>query len=138
MSRDTSPRQILFDPTPEIFATDSGGGFVFPLLNGSEEWIETAPYDEARFIFSLWTPAANAVIDLDRVYAELRGAFNPEEERWIRLEQLVPIVPPYGGDSFDGWLELPVLGARCSFALYGSGFEPRTRLQIRASIYMVP
>jgi hypothetical protein len=138
MNRDTSPRQILFDSTPEIFATDSGGGFFFPLLKSSEGWIETASYDEARFIFSLWTPAANSTIDLDRAYAELRGSFDPEEEHWIKLAELEPVVPPYGaGDSFDGWLVLPVLAARSSFALFGSGFEPRVRLQIRASAYFV-
>lgn len=138
MSRETTPRQILFDSTPEIFATDSGGAFVFPLLRSSDGWLETASYDEARFVFSIWTPAAKSTIDLDRAYAELRGSFDPQEEHWIKLAELEPIVPPYGGgDSFDGWLVLPVLAARCSFALFGSGFEARTRLQIRASAYFV-
>ena len=138
MSRETTPRQILFDSTPEIFATDSGGAFVFPLLQSSDGWIETASYDEARFVFSIWTPAAKSTIDLDRAYAELRGSFDPQDEHWIKLAELEPIVPPYGGgDSFDGWLVLPVLAARCSFALFGSGFEARTRLQIRASAYFV-
>ena len=48
------------------------------------------------------------------------------------------MVPPYApGDTFDGWIVLPVLGARSAFSLFGSGFEPRTRLQIRASAYLV-
>jgi len=48
------------------------------------------------------------------------------------------VVPPYaGGDSFDGWIVLPVLGASSAFLLVGSGFEPRARLQIRASAYFV-
>ena len=138
MSRDTPPRQILFAPTPEIFATDSTGSFIFPLLNGSEATIETASYDEARFVFSLWTPSANTTIDLDRAYAELRGSFDPEEEHWVKLAEVEPVVPPYaGGDSFDGWIVLPVLAAHSAFALFGSGFEPRSRVQIRASAYFV-
>ena len=32
---------------------------------------------------------------------------------------------------------LPVLSARSSFALFGSGFEPRSRVQIRAGAYLV-
>jgi hypothetical protein len=48
------------------------------------------------------------------------------------------VVAPYGsGDTFDGWIVLPVLGGRSAFALVGSGFEPRTRLQVRASAYFV-
>ncbi|MEE8522520.1 MAG: hypothetical protein V3T72_01210 [Thermoanaerobaculia bacterium] len=138
MSRETPPRQILFDPTPEIFATDSSGSFMFPLLRQSEALIETGFYDEARFVFSLWTPSANTNIDLDRAYAELRGSFDPEDEHWVKLAEIEPVVPPYGaGDSFDGWIVLPVLAARSTFALFGSGFGPRTRLQIRASVYFV-
>ena len=138
MSRDTPPLQILFAPTPEIFATDSTGSFMFPLLNGSEATVKTASYDEARFVFSLWTPSANTTIDLDRAYAELRGSFDPEEERWVKLAEVEPVVPPYaGGDSFDGWIVLPVLAAHSAFALFGSGFEPRSRIQIRASAYFV-
>lgn len=135
----TPPRQIRFDPTPEIFATDSSGAFMFPLLQDSEQLIETASFDESRFVFSLWTPATNSTIDLDRAYTELRGSFDPEEEHWVKLAEIEPVVPPYGGGgSFDGWLVLPVLAARSSFALFGSGFEGRTRVQIRASVYLVP
>jgi len=52
--------------------------------------------------------------------------------------EIEPVVPPYaGGESFDGWIVLPVLGASSAFAVVGSGFEPRARLQIRASAYFV-
>lgn len=138
MSRDTAPLQILFEPTPEIFATESSGAFHFPLADRGKDLIETASFDEVRFVFSLWHPSTKHTIDLDRAYAELRGSFDPEEEHWIKLAEIEPVVPPYGaGDSFDGWIVLPVLATRCSFALFGSGFEPRSRLQIRASAYFV-
>ena len=138
MNRSPAPRHILFDPTPEIFATDAGGAFLFPLLAASEPAIPTDEYDEARFVVSVWHPSSQKSIDLDKAYAELRGSFDPDEERWIKLAEIEPIVPPYGaGDSFDGWLVLPVLAARSTFALFGSGFEPRSRLQIRVSGYFV-
>ena len=138
MSSDVHPRQFIFDATPEIFATDSNGAFMFPLLSKTEPLLETVSYDEARFVFSLWSPSSNGTIDLDRAYAELRGSFDPDEEHWVKLAEIEPVVPPYGtGDSFDGWIVLPVLAARSAFALFGSGFEPRTRLQIRASAYFV-
>lgn len=138
MSRDTPPRQILFDPTAEIFATDNSGSFQFRLLDGGEPIIETASFDEVRFVFSLWHPSAKNSIDLDRAYAELRASFDSEEEHWIKLAEIEPVVPPYGGgDSFDGWIVLPVLASKCSFALFGSGFEGRSRLQIRGSAYFV-
>ncbi len=138
MSRDIQPRQIIFDPTPEIFATDSAGMFQFQLLDDSQAYADTATYDEARFVFSLWSPSSKSTIDLDRSYAELRGSFNPHDEHWIKLAEIEPVVPPYApGDSFDGWIVLPILGAQSAFTLFGSGFEPRTRLQIRASAYLV-
>ncbi len=138
MSRDTQPRQIIFDPTPEIFATDSSGAFHFPLLDKAEAFLETDLYDEARFVFSLWSPSSKSTIDLDRAYAELRGLFDPNEAHWVKLAEIEPVVPPYApGDSFDGWIVLPILAAKSAYALYGSGFEPRKRLQIRASIYLV-
>ena len=133
-----APLDLIFDPTPEIFATDSSGAFMFPLLDRSRGVLSTASYDEARFVFSLWSPSSKNTIDLDRAYAELRGSFDPEEEHWVKLAEIEPVVPPYGaGDSFDGWIVLPVLAAQSAFALFGSGFEPRTRLQIRASAYFV-
>ncbi|MEM7352156.1 MAG: hypothetical protein AAF657_15250 [Acidobacteriota bacterium] len=138
MSRDTQPRQVIFDPTPEIFATDSSGAFNFPLLDGGEAFVETAIYDEARFVFSLWSPSSKSTIDLDRSYAELRGSFDPNDEHWVKLAEIEPVVPPYApGDSFDGWIVLPILAEKSAFALFGSGFEPRSRLQIRASVYLV-
>ena len=138
MNRDIQPRQIIFDPTPEIFATDSAGAFHFPLLDQSQVIVDTAAYDEARFVFSLWNPSSKRTIDLDRAYAELRGSFDPNEEHWIKLAEIEPVVPPYApGDSFDGWIVLPILAEHSSFSLFGSGFEPRTRLQIRASAYLV-
>jgi hypothetical protein len=33
---------------------------------------------------------------------------------------------------------LPVLGIACAYALAGSGFDPRSRLQVRATAYLVP
>ena len=139
MSRDIRPRQILFDPTAEIFATDSGGGFFFALNVGGENWLDTTEYDEIRFTVSLWSPANNTFLDLDRCYAELRITFDPEEQHWMKLAEFEPMVPPYAtGDSFDGWVAVPVLGERCGFSLAGSGFDPRIRLQIRATAYLVP
>ncbi len=138
MSRDTQPRQIIFDPTPEIFATDSAGSFHFPLLDGSKAFVDTSAYDEARFVFSLWNPSSKSTIDLDRTYAELQGSFDRNEQHWVKLAEIEPVVPPYApGDSFDGWIVLPILAAESAFSLYGSGFEPRKRLQIRASAYLV-
>ena len=47
------------------------------------------------------------------------------------------MVPPYApGDSFDGWIVLPILATQSAFMLFGSGFEPRSRIQIRASAYL--
>ncbi len=138
MSRDNQPRQIIFDPTPEIFATDSAGFFHFPLLDNTQAYVDTTGHDETRFVFSLWSPSSKSTIDLDRSYAELRGSFDPNDEHWIKLAEIEPVVPPYApGDSFDGWIVLPTLGSQSAFSLFGSGFEPRTRLQVRASVYLV-
>jgi len=139
MSRQTPARHILFQPTAEIFATDTAGSFAFPLVgDDSDGPIETAPYDEIRLVFSVWHPSSRRAIDLDRAYAELRGAFEHEESHWIKLAEIEPVVPPYGaGDRFDGWIVLPILGAQSAFMLFGSGFEPRARIQIRASAYLV-
>jgi hypothetical protein len=137
-SESTTPSNILFDPTPEIFATDTGGAFLFPLVRGEEIEFDTLAYDEIRFVFSIWYPSGKHLIDFDRAYCELRGSFDPEEEHWVKLAEIEPLVPPYGaGDSFDCWLMLPVLSARGRFQVAGSGFEPRTRLQIRSSAYLV-
>lgn len=134
----TPPKFLLFDPTPEIFATDANGAFSYPLVVGGRGFLETSVYDEARFVVSLWHPSSQRTIDLDRAYVELRASFDPEEEHWIKLAEVEPVVPPYaGGESFDGWVVLPVMAAASSFALVGSGLEPRARLQIRASTYLV-
>ena len=138
MNRETPPLQVQFDPPAEIFATDNGGRFQFPLLVGGRERIDTRSFDEARFVVSLWYPAGGRSIDLDRAYVELCCSFDPAEEHWIKLAEIEPVVPPYNsGDSFDGWIVLPVLGAHTALRLFGSGFEARARLQLRASAYLV-
>ncbi|HSM13574.1 MAG TPA: hypothetical protein VLA66_05855 [Thermoanaerobaculia bacterium] len=136
--RESRTLQLLFDPSPEIFATDSAGGFLWPLLVRGDGWVETEAFDEVRFVFSVWHPSGNKVIDLDRAYIELQAAFDPEEDHWVKLAEIEPVVAPYGsGETFDGWIVLPVLGARTAYALIGAGFEPRSRLQIRAGGYFV-
>jgi hypothetical protein len=138
MSASTPPRHIVFDPTPEIYATDTAGSFSYPLLVAGTAFVATHLYDEVRFVFSIWHPSGQRTIDLDRAYVELRSSFDPEEEHWTKIAEIEPVVPPYaGGDSFDGWIVLPVLAASSAFALVGSGFEPRARLQIRATAYFV-
>lgn len=130
--------RVTFEPTPEIFATDAGGAFAFPLLVDGERFLDTGSYDECRLIFSVWHPSEKRSIDLDRAYVELRGAFEPEDDRWTRIAEIEPVVPPYGSDSFDGWIVLPVLATSTAFALFGAGFEPRSRIQVRGSAYFVP
>ena len=120
--------QVVFDPTPEIYATDSGGSFSFPLLVGGRAEVDTAEFDEARFLFSIWHPSSRRGIDLDRAYVE------PQTES----PNLFAVMPAYaGGESFDGWIVLPVMARASAFGLYGSGFEPRTRIQVRAYGYFV-
>jgi hypothetical protein len=137
-STSTPPRQVVFDVTPEIFATDTSGSFSFPLLVQGTGFLPTSSFDEVRFVVSLWHPSGQRTIDLDRAYVELRACFDPEEEHWTKIAEIEPVVPPYAGsDSFDGWIVLPVLGSASAFTLFGSGFEPRARLQIRASAYFV-
>lgn len=132
------PLQIHFDHTTEIYATDSAGSFFFPLVTSAGRSIETGPYDEVRFVVSVWHPSGGRTIDLDRAYVELRASFDPEEDHWTKIAEIEPVVPPYAGsESFDGWIVLPILASVSSFALYGSGFDPRARLQIRASAYFV-
>ena len=132
------PLQVVFDPTPEIFATDSGGSFLFPLLVNNRAQVETTEYDEARFLFSIWHPSSRRTIDLDKAYVELRARIDTREDHWLKLAEIEPVVPAYGGgESFDGWIVLPVMARGAAFALFGSGFEPRTRLQVRAYGYFV-
>lgn len=137
MTATARPRQLLFDPPPEIFATDAAGSFLHVLTVDGEAFLDTQEYDESRFVFSIWHPSEKRSIDLERGYVELRVAFDGSEH-WTRIAEVEPVVPPYAaGDSFDGWLVLPVLGSRTAYALMGSGLEPRARLQLRASAYFV-
>lgn len=138
MNSQTPPLHVAFDPTPEIFATDNNGSFSFLLLAKDRAHIETALYDEVRFVISLWHPSEKKLIDLDRAYVELRASFDADEDHWTKLAEVEPVVSPYNsGGSFDGWIVLPVLASTTAFKLYGRGFEPRTRLQLRASAYFV-
>jgi hypothetical protein len=137
-ARETRTLQLLFDPTPEIHATDSAGNFVWPLTVDADGWIETEPFDEVRLVFSVWHPSGNKVIDLDRAYVELRARLDTREDHWMKLAEIEPVVPAYaGGESFDGWIVLPVMARGSAFGLFGSGFEPRTRIQVRAYGYFV-
>lgn len=132
------PLQITFDVTPEIFATDSRGDFSFPLQVNGDAQVATGQYDEARLLVSLWHPSTQRSIDLDRAYVEVRGCFDKIEQHWVRLAEIEPVVPPYNsGETFDGWVVLPVFASESSFALTGGGFQPRVRLQIRANLYLV-
>lgn len=132
------PLEIAYDPTPEIFATDTAGAFSFPLVRGEDHYFETQGYDEMRLTFSLWHPSNQRVIDLDRAYVELRASFDPEAEHHLKIAEMEPVVPAYGGgESFDGWVVLPVLAGRSAFTLVGHGFESRARLQVRARAYLV-
>lgn len=138
MQSNVPPRQVLFDRTPEIFATDSSGNFAFPLTLDGESQLSTGQYDEARLLVSLWHPGNGRHIDLDRAYVEVRTCFDAAEDHWIRLAEIEPVVPPYNpGETFDGWVVLPVMATETAFTLAGGGFQPRARLQVRASIYLV-
>ena len=138
MSRTGEARQTVFAATPEIFATGSDGRFSFPLIHEGENWLETAGFDEVRFVFTMWHPSSSRVIDLDRTYVELQGQLDSEEERWVKLAEVEPIVPAYdAGGSFDGWIVLPMFGPRSAYRMVGGGLEARARLQIRASAYFV-
>jgi hypothetical protein len=77
------PLQVVFDPTPEIYATDSGGAFNFPLTVGGRAELAIADFDEARFLFSIWHPSSRRVIDLDRAYVELRARLDLREDHWL-------------------------------------------------------
>ncbi len=137
MTKQAEPLHLRFDPTPEIFATDSQGQFRFPLLVQGMAEIETRPYDEARFIVSLWHPSNDRSMDLDRTYVEIAYRFDDDEDHWVKLAEVEPVVPPYAAETFDGWIVLPILGIKTCYAMSGSGFKPRSRLQIRSSAYFV-
>lgn len=139
MTTRTAPQHLLFDPTPEIFATDANGGFHFELQLDGQSAFDTSGYDEVRFVLSLWYPAQDRVIDLDRAYVEVQTRFAADGNRWFKLAELEPVVPAYGaGETFDGWVVLPILGAQSAYAVSGGGFAARSRLQIRASAFFVP
>ncbi len=138
MSSNASPSHVIFDATPEIFATETSGRFHFPLQIDGQPSLKTGDYDEMRFVMSLWHPSSQRTIDLDRAYVELSGLLDAQEDRWVKLAEIEPVVPPYNqGGTFDGWIVLPVLATDSSFAIGGSGFQPRARLQIRATAYFV-
>jgi hypothetical protein len=136
--RTLPPKQVIFDVTPEIHATDTAGSFSYPLTHSGQAYLQTRDYDEIRFVFSLWHPSSSRSIDHDRSYVEVRASLTPDDEHWVKITEVEPVVAPYGGgDSFDGWVVLPILSQVTAFSLFGSGFEPRARLQIRASAYLV-
>lgn len=138
---DDSPPALhyLFDRTPEIFATDASGSFFLPLTLSSQGSFSTAGYDEIRLLTSIWYPSSRRSVDLDRTYVEVRALLHPGDDHWMRLSEVEPVVPAYGGgDSFDGWIVLPVMSLESSYGLFGSGFEPRARIQVRASAYLAP
>lgn len=138
MQPTVAPKQVIFDPTPEIFATDSSGNFIFPLSLDGKTRLSTAQYDEARLLVSLWHPSTQRHIDLDRAYVEVKGCFDVTDEHWVRLAEIEPVVPPYNsGETFDGWVVLPVMATHSAYSLAGGGFHPRARLQIRSSVYLV-
>ena len=133
-----SSRQVLFDAPPEIFATGGDGRFRFPLVQGTGPWLDTLTFDEVRIVLSIWHPSERRTIDLDRAYVELQGRFDTDDDHWIRVAEFEPIVPAFdAGKSFDGWIVLPVFGARSSFCIAGAGLAARARLQIRATAYFV-
>lgn len=137
-SNNREPVQIQFDPTPEIFATDSSGRFSFVLRSEGEEQVDCRNFDEVRFVLSLWHPSASRTIDLDQAYVELGCCLDSEEDHWVKLAEVEPVVPPYNpGGTFDGWIVLPVLSSSVAYAVSGSGLAPRARLQIRTSAYLV-
>lgn len=137
MKQATAPLHVLFDPSPEIFATNQQGAFSFPLTVDGEPWLETGDYDEVRVLVSVWHPSSRRSIELDRAYVELRGSFDAKDDHWTALAEIEPVVPPYGAESFDGWIVLPIFAAGSRFLVSGSGFEARARLQIRGSAYFV-
>ena len=138
MPAPTPPRHVIFDPTPEIFATDGAGSFWFPLQIDGQGQQPTSSYDEARLLISIWHPSGQRAIDLDRAYVESRVSLDPNQAHWFKLAEIEPVVPPYDtGKTFDGWIVLPVLAEATAFGIAGSGFHPRARIQVRASAYFV-
>lgn len=138
MTAPTPPRHLVFDTTPEIYATDGSGAFWFPLQINGQGRQPTGAYDETRLLVSIWYPSGQRAIDLDRAYVESRISLDRDTTHWFKLAEIEPVVPPYdSGKSFDGWIVLPVFAETTAFGIAGSGFEPRARIQIRASAYFV-
>jgi hypothetical protein len=138
VSPTTAPRHLVFEPTAEIFASDSAGSFFHELRVDRSSLLDTSAFDEIRFVVSIWHPGRQRTIDFDSAYVELVCRWDPVEDRWIKLAELEPVIPPYNaGETFDGWIVLPVLAARTAYAISGSGFSARSQLQIRASAYLV-
>ena len=134
----TPPSQVTFDSPAEIFATDSNGSFWFPLTVAGEPLVTTGAHDEIRLLVSIWHPSSQRTIDLDRAYVESRASFDPEDEHWFKLAEIEPVVPPYdSGGTFDGWIVLPIFAEKSAFGISGSGLQPRARIQVRASAYLV-
>lgn len=138
MNQKAVSTHVVFDPPPEIFASDNQGCFSYPLKHRDRDHLDTSDFDELRFVLSLWHPSEKQTIELDRAYVELRARFDPNDDHWTRLAEIEPVVPPSNaGQSFDGWIVLPVLSATTALRLHGTGFEARARLQLRASAYLV-
>ena len=83
------------------------------------------PFDEVRFVFSIWHPSGQRTIDLDRAYVELRASFDPVAAHWTKIAESEPVVPPSGGDSFDGWRGRPIQDRTSSSAARSPSTEPR-------------
>jgi len=137
-SRPPLQREINFDAAPEIFAADNRGFFSFPLAVNGEGYQDLVGFDEIRLTLSLWHPSEKHVIDYDKAYVEVRASLDPNSEHWTRIAEVEPVVPPYNsGQRFDGWIVLPVLSLRTALQIYGGGFQPRSRIQIRSNAFLV-
>lgn len=136
-ARGTTQRQLAFDPSPEILAVDNKGFFQFPLTVDGSAAQDLRTFDELRLTVSICHPSDKHVLDYDRAYVEVRAAF-AEDDHWIRLAEIEPVVPPFNsGGQFDGWVVLPVLAERAALRLYGGGFAPRSRIQVRSLALLV-
>lgn len=131
-------REVHFESAPEIFAADNHGFFSFPLISDGEAYQNLEGFDEIRLTLSIWHPSDKHVIDYDKAYIEVRAALDPNNEHWTRIAEVEPVVPPYNsGQRFDGWIVLPVLSLNTALQVYGGGFQPRSRIQIRGNAFLV-
>ena len=76
MGRDTPPRQILFDPTSEVFATDSSGSFRFPLLDQSEAAEPLAEAAREQPAFRVFALTALSAMNDYAAYEQLCALLN--------------------------------------------------------------